>query len=307
MVTMSKNKAKNDCDTKTTEESTAVAVRDSSVAAMQIEIGYNGTPLFWGDWGFDILLDGEPLLPTGDWVEICCENEPEYICYEWEIPLVGGYRLERLLCFFSKEKIYLLGDALIPPKSQKVQLHDLQYVSRLEVSPLLKWKGNPHTRELHLFRKEDLTPSTASRPMGVAEQPAEAPTAWGTLMPLTLTSSKKGEAHQSIKVEKKQLILQQRFQGNAFFAPIAVAFSKKNQGKPVSWFPLTVGRNMKNVTGVEATGTRMVIGRQQYLIYRSFQDVVPRTVLGHHLVSDFFFAKFSKKGVESILDLGDIE
>ena len=67
---------------------------------------------------------------------------------------------------------------------------------------------------------------------------------------------------------------------------------------------MTVAENREIVARDQATGFRVQVGRDQWLVYRSFQQPSNRTLLGHNLVSELLVGRFTKKGtVESLVEV----
>jgi hypothetical protein len=55
---------------------------------------------------------------------------------------------------------------------------------------------------------------------------------------------------------------------------------------------LTVADELRIVERSEATGYRIQMGSEQWMVYRSLGDHHTRTVLGKHLIADFYCGRF---------------
>ncbi|MDC0295614.1 hypothetical protein OAL35_02040, partial [bacterium] len=55
---------------------------------------------------------------------------------------------------------------------------------------------------------------------------------------------------------------------------------------------LTVADQLRIVEPSEANGYRVQFGSEQWMIYRSLKDQKTRTVLGKHLIADFYCSRF---------------
>jgi hypothetical protein len=66
-----------------------------------------------------------------------------------------------------------------------------------------------------------------------------------------------------------------------------------------------VAENRENQPADAAVGYRVQVGRQNWLIYRSFTGAANRTLLGHHLLTQFLIGQFTAAG--EVLTLIEIE
>ena len=60
---------------------------------------------------------------------------------------------------------------------------------------------------------------------------------------------------------------------------------------------LAVGENRRNLAFNVAAGFRVQIGQEQWLIYRSLDRVIPRTVLGQNLLCEYHVSQFLPTGI----------
>ena len=65
-----------------------------------------------------------------------------------------------------------------------------------------------------------------------------------------------------------------------------------------------MGENLAIQPPDVAVGYRVMVGRQQWLIYRSLAPAANRSLLGHNLVSGMLLARFDRQGeVESLVEI----
>ncbi|HWC89765.1 MAG TPA: hypothetical protein VG433_08920, partial [Pirellulales bacterium] len=92
--------------------------------------------------------------------------------------------------------------------------------------------------------------------------------------------------------------------GRGLFAPLWFDLNRSRLGLPLTWRRLTVAENRENQPA-DAVGYRVQVGRQNWLIYRSFTGAANRTLLGHHLLTQFLIGQFTATG--EVLTLVEIE
>ena len=76
-----------------------------------------------------------------------------------------------------------------------------------------------------------------------------------------------------------------------------------------TWRKLTVADDLRIVSDAEAVGFRVQVGSEQWMMYRSLANQINRSVLGKHLVADFFAARFyaSDGSFEELVTVDDNE
>ncbi|MDO4559264.1 MAG: hypothetical protein Q4C47_09890, partial [Planctomycetia bacterium] len=100
------------------------------------------------------------------------------------------------------------------------------------------------------------------------------------------------------------LELTRRVRGQAFWVPIWIQPGPEHMTETFLGQRLTVGEDLKRVTEENAIGFRIQLGTRQWLLYRALRDRGNRSLLGHHLKSEFLLAEFSaKRGVEPLVEI----
>ena len=93
-------------------------------------------------------------------------------------------------------------------------------------------------------------------------------------------------------------------QGGALFAPLFLDLKPRRMTRPLTWRRLTVAESLEIVPPSVAVGYRVMVGKSQWLIYRSLTGVANRTLLGHNLATEMLVARFDKKGeVEPLIEI----
>jgi hypothetical protein len=105
--------------------------------------------------------------------------------------------------------------------------------------------------------------------------------------------------------EDGELVYFLQAEGRALYAPLLVDLKPSRVKQPFTWRRLTVAEDLAMQPADVAVGYRMQIGGEQWLVYRTLADAAPRTLLGQHLSSDFYFGRFDTEG--EVEDLVEVE
>jgi len=93
-------------------------------------------------------------------------------------------------------------------------------------------------------------------------------------------------------------------QGGALFAPLFLDLKPRRMTRPLTWRRLTVAESLEIVPASVAVGYRVMVGKSQWLIYRSLSPAANRTLLGHNLATEMLIARFDRKGeVEALIEI----
>jgi hypothetical protein len=245
--------------------------------SVRVEIGC-GKEVFWsGQWGLEVLQDGQPLQPTGPWEEVCWESAGGVDYLELEIDLGRGVRVQRHLALAGKDHFLFLADAILGSRPAR-----FEYRGWLRLAPGMS-----------------LAPAESSREGFVEGRGRKA-----LVLPLALPEWRIDTRPGSLAAVEDRMELSQSVTGSALFAPLFVDLDRRRIARPYTWRQLTVGENLAIQPPDVAVGYRVMVGRQQWLIYRSLASAANRSLLGHNLVSGMLLARFDRKGeVESLLEI----
>ncbi|MHB8902693.1 MAG: hypothetical protein ACYC6Y_28370, partial [Thermoguttaceae bacterium] len=88
------------------------------------------------------------------------------------------------------------------------------------------------------------------------------------------------------------------------FAPLFLDLNARRMRRPGTWRRLTVAQSLEIVPANVAAGYRVMVGGQQWLIYRSLAAAANRTLLGHNLATEMLVARFDKAGeVQPLIEI----
>ena len=124
------------------------------------------------------------------------------------------------------------------------------------------------------------------------------------VLPLALPEWRADERIGDLAQTGESLQLRQSAEGGRLFAPLFIDLDRRRRGKKLTWRQLTIAESLETQPPEVAVGSRVAIGRQQWLIYRSLAKPANRTLLGHNLSSEMLIARFQESGeVEPLLEI----
>jgi hypothetical protein len=245
--------------------------------ALHLELARGTQTLSAGFWKMDIALDSEPAAPIADYEESCWVADKDVNYLELEIQLSGGIRVERHLVFAREDQFMLLADAVFGPRAGR-----LEYRGSLPLAAGIEFRPDRNAREGTIQGKKPLA--------GV--------------LPLALPEWRSAKCPGNLQAREGCLELSQTATGCNLFAPLMLDLKNSRFGKPLTWRTLTVAEALAILPPETAVGYRVMIGKEQWLIYRSLSPRANRSLLGHNLSSEFLLAKFLKNGeVQSLIEV----
>ncbi len=257
---------------------------DFSAGDVFTELAAAGRTLWCSSWKWRATIDGQPLVPSGPWREVCWHTDGDVDYLEIELPLSSGWCLERQLVLGRKDRFVLLADALLGPRSPGVPPPVIRYAASIRLAPGARLATAGQTREAWL---------TSGRKR------------CATLVPLALPEWRTERAHSELAAGGDgSLELAQAAQGDALFAPLWIDLDPRRARQPLTWRRLTVAENLQNVPRDAAVGYRVQIGRGHWLVYRTLAPRGNRTVLGQNYSAEFVCSRLEKSGsAEPIIEI----
>ncbi|WP_430451922.1 hypothetical protein [Rhodopirellula europaea] len=287
---------------------------DYSGKVMQIEIMGGRRTLFRGPLHTTIELDGVSQDPKGDWQATCEYTDDDIHYLEMEQSFTGGVVLQRQFMVIRDDRCVMISDTVLPaqfepnqdaasadaedhlnqptdPASPFGSLADVQIrcITHYPVSDSVSATPDEQTREVYLH---DNKRRAMMLPLPAAEWRI-GPTAC-TAEP----SHTENEPHSVIVTTEGT---------GAVYSPVWIDFQSRRFHRKRTWRTLTVADDLQLIPRNIATGFRIQIGSEQWMLYRSLIGRRPRSVLGKHLVADFFAGRFhpGDGGVEELVTVDD--
>ena len=234
--------------------------------------------LIWsGEWTWEILLDGQPVLPLSDWEQSCWVSDDDADFLELEIELTGGLRLQRQLILGHEDRFLLAADVILGE-----QPGELEYRGCLPLQADITWEPSPETRQGHLV----------GRRRGAV------------VLPLALPEWQCDDRVGTLQRTGEGLELRQKARGCSMYCPLWFDFEPRRMVRPLTWRQLTVAASLEIQPADVAVGYRVHVGGEQWLVYRSLAERANRTLLGHNLSSEMLVARFDEVGeVEPLVEV----
>src|SRR5262249_19155386 len=119
----------------------------------QVELRAAGETLACGDWMWHATAAGKPLAAAGPWSEVCWQREKEYDYLEIELPLAGGWKIERQMLLVRRDQFLLLADALLGPGGATAAAiaaeigQEIRYAQSLPLTAVSSFESARETRE----------------------------------------------------------------------------------------------------------------------------------------------------------------
>ena len=258
-----------------------------------LEVAVQNEPMLFGLWTFDVRLGNKSLSSAGQWSKICEHKERGCDYIEIELHLANYYRLQRSLLVDHKDQVLLLSETILADEDEESN-ESLSYRAEFYVSPKLRAKTSAEATEIE-FRPAGRSAAPAFRvlPLALPE--------WQTAKPTGLVSG-------TLTADDGTLILQQTTAGRSLCAPILFDLDADRLSKRYTWRQLSVGEDLQRVREDQAVAYRIQLGQDQFLLYRSLTPLASRTLLGHHLIDDFCFARFNPEaGVDPLIAIEVVE
>jgi len=252
---------------------------DFSRAQCHVELRGGGHTLLDGAWTVQPTAGGQPLEPVGRWQESCWETDEAYDYLEIEVPLSGGWRLERQMLLARQDRFVLLADALVGP-NDPCELH---YTGALPLAAHAAFRPAAETREGWLETKNRRR---------------------ATVVPLALPEWRAEFVHAELSASGGRLSLEQKALGKNLYAPLWIDLDPRRLKRPLTWRRITVAENLAIVPRDVAAAYRVQAGRKQWLVYRSLAKPGNRSVLGHNTCYEFVCRRILANGdTEAIVEI----
>ncbi|MEQ8787177.1 MAG: hypothetical protein RIC55_12800 [Pirellulaceae bacterium] len=257
--------------------------RDSVLATfhdrvMAAELNCGRSTLWSGPLETRIAVDGVVLEPADDWEEICWSADEDVDYLELEMKLAKGWKVQRQLVLTRQDRTLLAADALLGQRRGKID-----YRLSLPLRDGVSFAPADESNEGYLG-------DTDHRAL---------------VLPLALPEWRRERGPGELSADGDRLTLSLQAEGTALYAPLLFDFKPSRFKSPFTWRRLTVAENLAIQPADVAVGYRVQIASRQWLLYRSLAAAAPRTLLGQHLASEFYYGRFRQDG--EVDDLIEVE
>lgn len=257
-----------------------------------------GQPLMVdGAWQVTLLLDGKEQQPAAPWESVCEYSDDDVHYFELHQPWSGGLTLQRHLLVIRDDRCVMLADAVIRDEASAVDKTlkskttagskpSIEYIARLPIDPGLRQEPEADTREVIV---------ADTKPRAIC-------------MPLALPEWRVGPTPGTFEVAADGALVTRIKRNGSLFAPLWLDFHRRRFTRPRTWRQLTIAEDLRIVDPSEAVAFRVQVGSEQWIVYRSLTNRVARTMLGQHLVADFYCGRFdpSDGSVEELVKVDTV-
>jgi hypothetical protein len=243
----------------------------------RIELSQQQELLLQGTWTPEVRLGGKPLRPESAWQELCWVSDDDVDYLELELQMSRGVRIQRHIAMAREDKFLFLADAVFDCPDGPID-----YCGRLS-----------------LAEDAGLGPAEETWEGFLTGQKAAA-----LVLPLALPEWRVEQAPGQLAATSDALELQLSGTGGSLFAPLFLDFKPRRMTRPATWRRLTVAESLEIQPANVAVGYRVMVGKSQWLIYRSLTTAANRTLLGHNLATEMLVARFDRRGeVEPLIEI----
>ena len=237
---------------------------------MDVELFAGRRKVLRGQSQLRVELDDVEHHPQGEWEEVCQYSDDDVHYLELEQAWSGGIHVQRQLLSLRDDRCVLIADAILP--SQGTDLADvaINYTASYPLDEGVELVPEDETREAFLHDGKRR----------------------GMVIPLAASEWNVGPTNSTlVQTNDQHLQLATRGHGT-LYAPLWFDFQQRRFDRNRTWRQLTVGDQLRLVGRDEAVGYRVQSGSEQWMVYRSLGQRCCRTVLGKHLIADFFCSRF---------------
>jgi len=244
---------------------------DYSKPNLRVELESSRTLLISGEVESELTVDGHLIGTDGTWEEVCWFSDDDLDYLELQLPLEGGWQIQRQFVLPREDGFLLIMDAL-QGKQDNVSI---DYRLKLPLDPAINIAQPDDTSECVLNDGKKIV---------------------GLAMPLALPEWKIGPMRGALKREENGIELRQQAEGLNLGCPLFIDLRPKRFKRQFTWRQLTVAETRNIVAPEMAVGYRVQSGNEQWLFYRSLAEAANRTVLGQNFASEFFAGRFDTSG-----------
>ncbi|MFG0289771.1 MAG: hypothetical protein ACF8CQ_16445 [Rhodopirellula sp. JB044] len=278
---------------------------DYSGEDIRVEVMAGRRALFEGVHQTMVRVDGVDLQPTSDWECTCEYTDDDVHLIELE-QRFGDYVLQRQWMLIRDDRCLMISDAVLPyengatveadPNATRASgepavAPEIQCVSRLPLAAGVEVVEDEEVRELVLLNH------SKRRAM---------------VMPLAANEWRVGQTDcQTAVSDDRHLVVTTTGHG-AVYSPVWIDMETGRLRRKRTWRQLTVAEDLTIIPRGVAAAFRVQMGSEHWVVYRSLAPGGPRSLMGKHLIADFFAARFhpGDGGMEELVTVdasGDAE
>ena len=238
---------------------------------MTIELVAGGEPILRGDWGLEVLNNGQKLEVTTAWDCVCWYTDRDLDYAEWLVEVAGGVKVARYAMLSRQKQFVILADVVTQAAVERVDV-----ASHLPLVSTAQLKSIPDTRELEVVGQEQLL---RVFPLILPQDPG-----LGTI-------NRAGATHDG-----RCLSVSGAATGGGIFSPVVFDWSPKRRDVGSEWRSLTISE-AGVVDSTAGRGFRLLAGSQHLVLFRGLRPTTRyRTVLGYQTWNETAIINVTKDG-----------
>ena len=271
IVSMRRNWRKSDCQ---------MAI-DFSQDSIWLDLcDQSGQRVFSGDWDLQLEYRGKPISIDVAWNEVCWFSDDDVDYLELECDLEGTCTVYRQVMLMRQEGLVYMADSLMgDPQDTK---SDWKSITTWTLDPHVSYQPELKSNEGRILRHSQANDGHRDSTETVA-----------LLLPLNLPEWRRSANQGTLHESSGKIVLEARTTRPRLLSSMLIALGSKCRNPKFTWRPLTVAENLRKVTEDVAQGSRVQIGNQQWVFYRSLAPCTRRTLMGLHLSMEFYAGRFS--------------
>lgn len=237
---------------------------------VHLQLCLRGLPLIDGEWGLTVRLDGQRLTWADSWKCICWSSDTDMDYLELQLDVPGGPMLCRQVMLSRKDHFLVLADSVSKAGRRRIDVE-----STLPLRRGVRAKPDNATREVRLSAADVKV----------------------RCFPLALPDDRLHSTAGDFAPSLGELRLVQASSGEALYAPLVLDWSPERTVAEAEWRTLTVTEEGRKLSGWEAAGHRLRVGKLHLVVYRSLRPSDEfRAVLGLHTDKESVIAQFNEQG-----------
>ncbi len=250
-----------------------------SGADVEVEVTAGRRSVLKGTHQSMIHVNGELQQPAGKWECTCEYSDDDVHLIELEQPFTGGVVLQRQWMMVRDDRCVMVSDAVLPSTQANrketglgvVDNREIRCVSRLPLAAGIEVIEDAETRELVL---------------------SDGKKARVLFMPLASSEWKVGPSSCHAFLSEDQHLVVTTTGSGAVYSPLWLDFQPRRFRRKRTWRQLTIAEDLAIIPRHIAAAFRVQIGSEHWFVYRSMSGRGPRSIMGKHLIADFFAARF---------------
>jgi len=245
--------------------------------AMALELALGSDVVLAGTCLPQVAIDGVLLGVEDTWRSLCWVSDADVDYLEIELQLTHDVRIQRQIALARRDRVLWLADAVLGEKPG-----EWEYRGELPLAPRVRLDRAKETRDVRL---------TAGRSQAL-------------VLPLSLGEWSNDAASGEFAATRRELQITHRQRGRRLHAAWFIDLAPPRRLRALTWRHLTVGENRQVLPADVARGYRVQIEDRQWLYYRALGPKGNRTVLGHNLVTESLFGRFTADGtVDKLIEI----